>query len=518
MILPAVLAENAYRHGSRSLILDDEGSFTWAEFADRVTRGAGMLAGFGLQRGERFGTIMRNGFRQAELLWAGYWSGIVPVPVNWRLSPAEIAAILEDSACRLVTMEKEFLPLLDSPALSAWRTRVLTVESRDSGTADYEALIASSAPSPVAQLHENDDAILLYTGGTTGRSKGVRLSHRNILSNAWQIGLATGIRADDVYSHSAPMFHSADLHGTIGFLLGSRHVYLPQFTPGAVAAAIERHRVTIVHWVPTMVRMFTESPDIQGCDLSSLRLLLYGSSPMPEEWMRAARQSFPRVEFCQSYGLTETSPILAVLDHASHRRCFESSDMSLLRSVGLPVAGVELRIVDDQDRPLSAGETGEVIVRGPNVSSGYLNRDEDNAQAFRGGWFHTGDVGRLDEEGRLYLVDRMKDMIISGGENVYSSEVEQVLHRHPGISEAAVIGVPDELLGEALFAVIAPKPGTTLTPEEIIRHCREHIGGYKIPRQMTFIDALPRTALGKVQKAALRETYGVSSSKKPTSR
>ena len=507
MILPSVLSENAYLHGSLPAILDRDATLTWSELADRVARGAGMLRGLGLRRGERFATLMRNGFRQAELLWAGYWSGVVPVPINWRLSPVEIAASLEDSGCRLVAAEEEFLPMLATPALSALRPRVLSVEASGGRRGDYESLLAATAPVPIEPLHEDDDAILLYTGGTTGRSKGVRLSHRNILSNAWQIGLCIGIRPDDVYSHVAPMFHSADLHGTVAFLRGCRHVYVPQFIPEEVAAAIERYRVSVAHWVPTMVKMFTESPEVAKHDLSSLRMLFYGSSPMPVEWMRAARERFPGVEFHQGYGLTETSPILAVLDDASHRRCFESGDMSLLRSAGRPVPGLELRVVDGQDRPLPAGETGEVVVRGPNVSPGYLNRSEDTARAFRDGWFHTGDVGRLDAQGYLFLVDRMKDMIITGGENVYSTEVEAVLHCHPGVSEAAVIGVPDDRLGEALFAVIALRPGTVLTPEEIIRHCREHIGGYKIPRRMAFVDALPRTAVGKVQKTLLRDTY-----------
>lgn len=513
MILPTILVENARIHGRRPAVQDLDGRLTWAEFVDRVARAAGVLHRLGLRRGDRFAVLMRNSFRQAELLWAGYWSGIVPVPVNWRLSPAEIAAVLEDAECRLVAAEEEFFQVLGSPALAAWQ--LLKVETSGGRRLDYEGLLDAAAPVPVEPALEDDDAILLYTGGTTGRSKGVRLSHRNILSNAWQIGLASGMRGTDVYSHVAPMFHSADLHGTVGFMLGCCHVFLPQFTPAAAAACIERYRVTVAHWVPTMIRMFSGSPEAARHDLSSLRMLFYGSSPMPVEWVKAVRTLFPGVELYHCYGLTETSPLLTMLDAASVRGCIETGDTSLLKSAGKPLPGVELRIADDDGRPLPPGMTGEIVVRGPNVSKGYLKRERENAEVFRDGWFHTGDLGHLDDEGYLYLVDRKKDMIITGGENVYSSEVEAVLYRHPGVIEAAVIGVPDERYGEALFAVVVAKAGAALTADEIIEHCRAHIGGYKIPRRIAFVEALPRTALGKVQKSALRESYASPAESEP---
>ena len=515
MNLANILVENARIHGRRPAIVDDEGSFTWAELGNRVARAAGVLRDRGLRRGDRFAVLMRNSFRQAELFWAGYWSGAIPVPINWRLSPLEIADILEDSGAKWVAAEEEFLGLLDLPPLAPWRPGVLTVEAAGGRNGEYEALLKAGTPLEAAAVSESDDALLLYTGGTTGRGKGVRLSHRNIFSNAWQIGLTCGIRASDVYSHVAPMFHAADVHGTVGFLLGCRHFYLSHFTPAAAVAAIERHRITVAHWVPTMVKMVCESPETGKHELSSLRMLFYGSSPMPVEWAQAARRSFPGAELYQNYGLTETSPVVSVLGNDTHVRCFASGDYSHLKSAGRPVPGLQMRIVDERGQPLPAGETGEVIVRGPNVSTGYHNRDEETARAFRGGWFHTGDVGRLDEDGNLFLVDRMRDVIITGGENVYSTEVEAVLYRHPGVSEAAVIGVADDVLGEALFAVIVPRTGVALTPDQIIQHCRAYIGGYKIPRRMAFVESLPRSALGKVQKAQLRQTHGTSASAAP---
>lgn len=518
MILPTILVENVRLHARRHAILDGDGKFTWAQFADRVARAAGVLGSLGLRRGDRFGVLMRNSFRQAELFWAGYWSGVVPVPVNWRLSPVEIADILADAECKLVATEEAFLSGFDASALAAWRSLLLKVEASGGPRADYEDLIAKAAPAAVEPSAQDDDAILLYTGGTTGRSKGVRLSHRNILSNARQIDLVSGIRTEDVFSHIAPMFHAADLHGTVGFVKGCSHVYLAQFAPAAAALDIERYRVTVAHWVPTMVRLFTESAEVARRDLSSLRKLFYGSSPMPLEWVRSACDLFPGIELHHCYGLTETSPMLTILDAASFRRCLESGDASLLKSAGRLLEGVEMRILGDDEQPLPPGQAGEIVVRGPNVSSGYLKRDKENAQVFRGGWFHTGDVGCLDENGYLFLVDRKKDMIITGGENVYSSEIEAVLYRHPGVSEAAVVGIPDDRYGEALFAVIVPKAGMSLTAEQIIEHCRAYIGGYKIPRRIALVDSLPRTAVGKVQKAVLRERYGGSRSNTPTDR
>jgi len=510
MNLPTVLAENARVHGRRRAILDQDGQFTWAEFADRVARAAGVLRSLGLRRGERFALLMRNSFRQAELLWAGYWSGVVAVPVNWRLSPVEIAAILDDAECRLVACEEEFLTVLDSPALAAERRCVLKVETSGGGKAEYEDLLRVTAPVAPEAAQDDDDAMLLYTGGTTGRSKGVRLSHRNILSNAWQCGLVSGIRTGDVYAHVAPMFHAADLHGTMGFLMGCSHVYLPQFTPAAAAACIERYRVTITHWVPTMVKLFTEAAEPAKHDLSSLRMLFFGSSPMPVEWVRDVYALLPGIELFHCYGLTETSPLISILDSASLREAIESGDMARLKSAGRPLPAVQWRIMDDDGRSLPVGETGEIVVRGPNVSAGYHNRKQETAAVFRDGWFHTGDLGHMDEDGFVFLVDRKKDMIITGGENVYSSEVEAVLYRHPDIGEAAVIGIPDDRYGEALLAVIVPRAGATITAEGVIDHCRAHIGGYKIPRRVALVDALPRTAVGKVQKAELRKIYGVS--------
>ena len=497
-------------YGARPAVVDDEGTFTWGEFVDRARRAASVLTGLGLGEGDRYAILSRNTFRNAELMHAGYWSGRIPVPVNVRLAPAEIRHILDDAGCKLLALDEALVDLGTQEALAPWRDRTLLVaaDRQEVAWPQYEALLAGAAPADAHDAAEEDTAVLLYTGGTTGRSKGVPLSHRNVFSNGQQCAIALGARSDDVYLHAAPMFHSADLLGTAFTLQGAAHMFLPNFTPESVLRAMERHGVTVAFLAPTMIIMILQDPAFAKFDLGKLRLVFYGSSPMAVEWIRRAMEALPGAEIQQGYGLTETSPILTTLDADEHRDALASGRYERLKAAGRPVIGVDMRIVDDNGEEVPLGDAGEVVVRGPNVTSGYLNRPEETAAAFRRGWFHTGDIGRMDEEGFMYLLDRKKDMIVTGGENVYSSEVEAALYQHPGVNEAAVVGVPDEKYGEALFAVIVPAPGASLDVEGMIAHCRERIGGYKIPRRMAFVDEMPKSAMGKILKTELRRIYG----------
>jgi len=502
MNLARLLNETARVHGRRTALLDDECVLTWSQWFDRMRRVSGMLGSLGAVAGARFGLLMKNGFRQAEALWAGHWSGAVPVPVNWRLVAREVAEVLDDAGCVLVLVDAELAACFDDPALAAWRPRIVVVDADA-----YEERVARAAPAEMHDAGGSDEALVLYTGGTTGRSKGVRLSHGNLASNAMQIGLALGIRPGDVTLTVAPMFHAAALCSNITTLLGGTHVYLRQFTPAGLLGTIERRRIAFTTVVPTMLKMVLDEPDARRFDRSSLRVLFYGSSPMPVSWMRSAMQFFPNAQFHQAYGLTETAPILTILGDDEHRAGIAAGDPAILGSAGRPLVGVELRIVDDAGVERPAGQPGEVVVRAPGVMLGYHDRPEETAAALRDGWFHTGDVGALDADGRLTILDRKKDLIISGGENVYSVDVEAALARHPAIAEVAVIGVPDDRLGEAVAAIAVLRGGATLSVEELIAHCRASIGAFKVPRHVRFVDALPRTPVGKVQKAALREAW-----------
>ncbi len=497
-------------YAGRRAIVDVEGMWTWSEHLERVARVAGVLAARGVRPGQRFGILSRNLFRHCELLHAGYWMGAVPVPVNIRLAAPEIAFILKDADVKALAVDEPFLPLLAQDQIAPFAKNAFAVSPKPLGgaLADYETLLKSAAPAPRFESREDDDAILLYTGGTTGRSKGVRLTHRNVVSNGMQCAMEMGFRGSDMYLHIAPMFHSADLLGTGYTLLGGAHTYLAQFSPRNVISAIKDLRATSTMLAPTMIIMTLQELDPRDFDLSALRWMLYGSAPMAPEWIAKTIEAFPNVEVCQGYGLTETSPILTYLDFEEHKKALASKNYGILKSGGRPIAGVDMRILDDQGREVPPGEAGEVVVRAPNVTKGYLNLPDATAAAIRDGWFHTGDVGRMDERGFMYLLDRKKDMIITGGENVYTVEVEQALYQHPAVAECAVVGVPDEKYGEALFAAIVTQPGKTLTKEQVIEHCRQRIGGYKVPRLMAFLPALPKSAMGKILKTEIRKEFG----------
>jgi long-chain acyl-CoA synthetase len=498
-------------YGASPAVVDAEARFTWTQHGERVARAAGVLQSLGIKRGDRFGVIARNSFRQFEILNAGYWMGAVPVPTNYRLAPPEIAYIFDNAECKAVFVEDVFEKLIGAPELKQWAGDPVWISGPGAKAPGrtYDELLAAAKPAALHEAAEDDDAVLLYTGGTTGRSKGVRLTHKNVVANGFQVAFAMRPRPDDVYLHAAPMFHSADLFGTTHTLAGGAHAFLPQFSGKAVLEIIEQQGVTAAMMTPTMIIMALQEPDFADYDLSSFRTLFYGSSPMAAEWIKKAMEAFTGAEVIQGYGLTETSPILTIMTDADHRRALDSGNIDLLRGCGRPVPGVDMRILDPDGNEAAVDEPGEITVRAPNVSQyGYLKRPEETAAAFQNGWFRTGDVARMDANGFVYLLDRKKDMVITGAENVYTSEVEAAIYKNPKVHECAVVGVPDEKYGEALLAAVVPAPGESLTEEELIAHCRTLIGGYKIPRRYVFLEELPKSAMNKILKNELRRTYG----------
>ena len=501
--LGQVLQSTIASNGNRTAIVESECSWNWHEFGVRTAKAAAYLGALGLTTGDRFIIVAQNSRRLEELRWAGFYTGIIPVPVNWRLAPPEIKHILEDTEGRIIFADEDFLKFFDNPILSSWRDGVQTLSH------DYDDHIDEMIPAEPTPCEPDDDAILYYTGGTTGRSKGVRLSHWNIISCGLAYGFGVGARSTDTFLHVAPMFHSADLLAMAWFINGSCHSYLPRFTPGDFLEAITNYKVTTTVTVPSMLMATITYPDFAKADFSSLRMLIYGASPMAFEWIQRVAQAFPDVEFVNCYGLTETSPDLTIFNAQAFRRAIESGDRKgSVLSVGKPNVLIDLRVVDQKGEDVPAGQIGELWARGPNVMKGYLNLPDETTGALSDGWLHTGDIARIDDEGYVYLLDRLKDMIITGGENVYSSEVEVALHQHPAVSEAAVIGVADEKLGEALFAVIVLRENMVVDEMELIEHCRPLIGGYKIPRNYAFVEVLPKSALGKPLKGELRKTFG----------
>ena len=501
--LGQVLESTIANNGNKVAILEGENCWTWREFGTLAAKGAAYLSSLGLQTGDRFGIIAKNSRKLEELRWAGFLSGIIPVPVNWRLAPPEIRHILKDTDCRNIFIDADFLTIFDDPELSSWQDEIHILSP------EHDTLIENMLPAKLGDCSPEDDAILYYTGGTTGRSKGVRLSHWNIISCGLAYGFEVGARSTDTFLHVAPMFHSADLLAMAWFINGASHCYLPGFTPVNFLEAIADYKASATVTVPSMLMATVTSPDFVKADLSSLRMLIYGASPMAFEWIRRVSDAFPDIEFLNCYGLTETAPDLKIFNALDFRNAIESGDRDgPVSSVGKPNVLVDLRVVDKSGRDLPIGEVGELWAKGPNIMNGYLNLPKESSSVLTDGWLHTGDIASIDNEGYVYLLDRVKDMVITGGENVYSSEVEAALHQHPAVSEAAVIGVPDDKLGEALFAVIVLRDDMAVDDEELIEHCRPFIGGYKIPRKYVFVEALPKSALGKPLKGELRKTYG----------
>lgn len=492
-----------------AFLIEDGRQIHWAAHCDEVSRLAGALVALGLKPGNRFAILASNSARQATLIHAGYWMGAVPVPINTRLAATEIAQILDDSQPACIWVGAAALPILETPELSAWSDRVIDLEDSPGGglTNSYSALLASAEPADAFQADEDSPAILLYTGGTTGRGKGVTLSHRNVVSNGLQVGLALSVTDTDRMLHVAPMFHSADLLGTAVTLAGGSHAYLATPTPESFVDALASMKITYTMIPPTILQQVLAQGLLAQRDLTALRIFISGGAHVPLELLQKAQRFLSNGSMVHGFGLTETSPILTMM-HYSQVFQSQGPDSSALSSVGRPLAGVDTRILDSTGRDAPTGETGELVVRGPNVATEYHNQPEMSENAFKNGWFYTGDIGSIDSDGFLSIVDRKKDMIITGGENVYSAEVEAVLRQHPQISDAAVVGVPDDTYGEAVFAILVAAGQTAPSIQSVIDFARQRIGGYKIPRQMLFVDELPKSALGKVLKAELRTRYG----------
>jgi len=479
---------------------------TWAECLDRVARLAGGLRTLGVTAGERVAMLSLNSDRFHEYLFAVPWAGGVVTPVNIRWSPAEIAFSLEDAGAAILLVDDAFAPMV--PAIRDAAPGVGTVVYSGDGPVPegmlgFEQLVADHAPVPDARRGGADPYGIYYTGGTTGTPKGVVLGHANLLASALGSAAAgTFMTPGGRYLHAAPMFHLADGAAWVARnVVGGTHVIVPVFTPVGVAGAIARHEVTDALLVPTMVQMLVDTPEAAEHDLTSLRNLVYGASPISEAVLERAAKRLPAAEFTQAYGMTELSPVatlLAPADHAVGR---------LRRSAGRAAPHSEVRIVDPDDQEVPRGTVGEIVVRGPHVMLGYRNRPDETAVALRGGWMHTGDGGTMDDEGYVYVVDRIKDMIVSGGENVYSVEVENALAKHPGVASCAVIGVPDDEWGERVHAVVVPAAGATPTADELREHVKGLIAGYKAPRTVELRDALPISGAGKILKRELRAEH-----------
>jgi long-chain acyl-CoA synthetase len=471
-------------------VICEHGRFTYSELHARAHRLVGALRAMGLQPGDRVAVVGPNCHRYLELYLAVPAGGFVLVPLNARHTETELRYVLEDSGSRVLFGDGRFEGL------------AVAVDRFIALPAGYDELIAETEPAPWGEPQGDDLAGLFYTGGTTGKAKGVMLTHDNLIANAYHFMACWPFTPETRWLVVAPMFHAA---GTIGVLAtvwnAGRHVILPAFDAAAVLDTIERERVTATLVVPTMMAALADEQARQPRDVSSLRWLSHGSSPVATSVLRRTHAAFADSSMLHIYGSTETAPILTLLPGEE-----KLLDAPQAHSCGKPAVGIELQVVDPSGRSVPPQTVGEVRVRGANVSQGYWRRPQATEQALGTGWYLTGDLGYLDDRGHLYLVDRAKDMIVSGGENVYSCEVEEVLYLHPAVREAAVFGVPDECWGEAVQAVVVTSGA--VTEVELLAHCRERIAAYKTPKHIEFREEpLPKSGAGKVLKKELREPY-----------
>ena len=483
---------------------------TFGELGDRVARLAAALQAQGVQEGDRIAMLSQNSDRYLEYLLATWWAGAVINPVNTRWSTPEIAYSLNDCSSRVLIVDDTFLDrALELQAQSPSVSTLIHVGDRETpaGLLSWETLVASHGPIPDVRAGGSTLAAILYTGGTTGHPKGVMVSHDNLWSAAVARLGQSNSPPEGVSLLLTPFFHVAGLGRLIiQVIMGQSSVILPRFEPELVLRAIQDEGVDEVGMVPSMLQMVLDHPSFGEYDLSGLKRVGYGASPMTLALLERVMAALPGVEFTHSYGMTETAAVVTVSGPENHTAW--GREKGLVRSAGRAGYSSEVRILDGDGREVPPGTVGEIVIRGPSIMQGYWNKPAETEAALRDGWLHTGDGGYLDAQGHLFIVDRIKDMIITGGENVYSAEVESVLARHPAVRECAVIGIPHEQWGEAVHAIVTTHPGQTVDALALREHCRQFLAGYKCPKTVDVRESLPMSAAGKILKQVLRKEHG----------
>jgi len=462
---------------------------SFSELERRVKGIAARLRALGFGAGDRLALLLPNSPEYIELVYACSLLGVIAVPLNTRLTPVEIDRVLADSTPHGLVRHSS----MPTPTAAVPWQRVLDLdplEPRDdvppNVVYDPEAILA-----------------LIYTSGTTGNPKGVMVTHANIVANINHLNYWMRYTEGGVFLHAAPIFHIADFPAMFSApAFGASQVTLPKFSPQSFCETVQRERVSHTILVPTMINMLTQFRDAQKYDLSSLAVLAYGGSPIAPESIKRTRELLPQVKLVQVYGLSETGLLTGLQDH--------EHTQDRLSSCGRPCPGIDLQVTDESGNPVEVGEPGELVVRGDNVMQGYWNNPIETSLAFREGWFRTGDIGCQDSAGYCYILDRLKDMIVTGGENVYSGEVEAAIYAHPAVREAAVFGIPDPKWGELVMACVVTQPGLTLKADDLVAHCRQRLATYKVPRKIEFMDCeLPKSGSGKILKRTLRDRFWV---------
>ncbi len=509
MIVGELLRRGSKLYPDRLALRYQGRDLSYGELNQRVTRLANGMLRLGLRKGDRIAILAQNCHQYVEVYLASATIGAVTVPLNARLKGGELKYIINNSEAKLLLISSDFLEMI-----AAIRAELPLVEhhvcisQQAPGFETYESLLGSaSSEVPYVQPTESDVVCQIYTSGTTGLPKGAMLTHRNVLSNATSCCLEQEIKPGDNYLMVLPLYHVAGCTLTVSTLLmGGMLTIHPAFSPPDVMRSIGQDRITQAALVPVMISFLLRVPNLEQYDLSSLKYVVYGAAPIAPSLLKQAMGVF-KCNFIQGYGLTEAAAFASLLRADDHLPEGSSEQIKRLSSVGREILGSEVRVVNDQGEEVAAGEIGEILVRGNNVMQGYWKMPEATAEALRDGWLHTGDLATVDEAGYVYIVDRKKDMIVSGGENIYPREVEATFLTHPAVADVAVIGVPDEVWGEAVKALVVLKEGQTATKQDLIDFCAAKLAGFKKPKSVEFRTDLPRNAMGKILKRVLREPY-----------
>jgi len=510
MLLHDYLDFHAREHPDFDFALQGDRRITYREAVAEANRVANACLATGLRGGDRIAILSKNSIEYLLLYYGASKAGVVPVPLNYRLAPAEWTYIINDAQAKMLVAAGEYISAIDGirGELPTVERLVAVGEESRTGWADYRRWIADQPETPPDQaVKEDDDVYQMYTSGTTGRPKGAVLTHRAVCANIAQMAPVwtgePGQRALIV----VPLYHATAAYTAfVSQSWGCCLLIQEDFNPAEMVRALDEESIVAATLVPAMIQAsLVFVPGVTERSYDCLKWISYGASPIAEETLKRAIDTF-NCDFGQGYGMTEATCVIAYLGPEDHKRAVKEKP-DLLLSAGRPLVGTEIRIVDENDVPVARGDVGEIVVRGPQLMRGYWNMPDESAETLRGGWLHTGDAGMMDDEGYVYIQDRVKDMIVSGGENIYPRGIEDVLFQHPAVADAAVIGVPDEQWGETVKAIVVLRQGATATEEEIIDFCRGKLGGFERPRSVDFIDALPRNPSGKVLKRDLREPY-----------